>query len=317
MSQSFHKIVIIGAGHVGSHCAQALIMAGLVHEIVLLDVDSEKANAQAEDLTDLLMFAPHCTTVRAGGYETCDDAQMVIVAAGVPRKPGQSRLDTLSDSIQVMKDIVPKLNATAFNGLILCISNPVDVITTYFLKHSNLPAHRIFGTGTSLDTARLKRVLWKALNIHPSSLQCMVLGEHGDSSMIPFSHVQVSGIPLNAWLGQNQGAVTSLNFQEVLNRTQMAGMDIINGKGSTEFGIGAVVADLVGAILFNEKRIFPLSTLLSGEYGQRDLAIGVPALLGCEGIESVFEMNFTEEETQRFAHSCQVVRNHWETVKDV
>lgn len=315
MSQQFHKVVIIGAGHVGSHCALALAMAGLVHEIVLIDVDQEKANAQAEDLTDLLMFTPHSTTIRTGSYESCDDAQIVIVAAGVPRRPGQTRLDTLADSIEVMKDIVPKLNATRFGGLILCISNPVDVITKYFVKNSNLPPHRIFGTGTFLDTARLKRILWKKLNIHPSNLQCMVLGEHGDSSMIPFSQVQVGGIPLNEWLSQNQNNGEIFDFDTILQRTRMVGMDIINGKGSTEFGIGAVVAELVGAILFDDKRIYPLSTLLSGQYGQKDLAIGVPALLGREGIESVFEINFTQEESLQFAQSCQVVRNYQATIQ--
>lgn len=316
MTYGSNKLVIIGAGHVGSHCAHALSMGGMVQEIVFIDVNEKKASAQADDLTDTLSFMPHKTVIRAGSYKDCKDAQIVVLSAGVPRKPGQTRLDTMWDSMQVMKDIAPQLNDSGFHGILICISNPADVVTTYMINHTNLPAHRVFGTGTSLDTARLKRILWKELDIHPSSIQCCVMGEHGDSSMIPFSHVQVGGMPLNKLMEKHPDTYGKLDLDYVLQRTRLVGMDIINGKDSTEFGIGTVLADLVRCIVHDEKRIFPLSTLLTGEYGQKDLAIGVPAILGQSGIQSVLELELSQDEKKLFSHSCQVVHKHFEMAEN-
>jgi L-lactate dehydrogenase len=310
MSDPTNKVIIIGAGHVGSHCAYAMAMAGVVQEIVFIDINEQKAKAQADDVTDACIYMLHPVIVRAGSYEDCKDASIIVLAAGVPRKPGQTRLDTLADSIQVMKQIVPLINESGFDGILLCVSNPADVVTTYMLKHIHLPAHRIFSTGTSLDTARLKRILWKALKVHPASIECFVMGEHGDSSMIPFSHVQVGGMPLDTYLKQFSDTTDALDLAFVLERTRTVGMDIINGKDSTEFGIGSVVADLVKTIVNDQRRIHPLSTLLDGQYGQRGIAMGVPCLLGKNGIESVMELDLTPEELAQFEASCNVVRTH-------
>ncbi|QSX09023.1 L-lactate dehydrogenase [Alkalibacter rhizosphaerae] len=311
-SSNKNKVVIIGAGHVGSHCAYALSMGGSIQEIVFIDIDEKKAAAQADDITDALSFMPHPVVLRSGSYQDCSDAQIVLLAAGVPRKPGQTRLDTMGDSIKVMKDIVPKLNGSGFDGVLVCISNPVDVITTYMHRHVDLPTSRILGTGTSLDTARLKRILWKELEVHPASIHCYSLGEHGDSSMIPFSHVQIGGLPLQTLMDQYPKSYGKLDLDHVLQRTRTVGMDIINGKNSTEFGIGSVVADLVGSILHDERRILPLSCLLEGAYGQEGIAIGVPAIVGGDGIQTVLELDLTAEEEALFQASCEVVRNHVE-----
>ncbi len=310
MIDKARKIVIIGAGHVGSHCAFSLLTQGDTSEIVFIDIDQPKAVAQAADIADAACFMPHPTIVRSGDYDDCKDAAIVVIAAGVPRKPGQTRLDTMGDSIRVMKEIVDPLKYSGFAGVLICISNPADVIANYMRKHSGWEKHRVFSTGTSLDTARLKRVLQEITGIDARSIQCFSLGEHGDSSMIPFSHVSIAGKPLGELMKEKPAVYGKLDLENVLHRTRMIGMDIINGKNSTEFGIGCVLADMVKAIFHDEHRVMPVSAFLAGEYGQTDLHVGVPAIIGKNGIEEIIELHLTEEEQQLFAESCQVIRKH-------
>lgn len=304
------KIVIIGAGHVGSHCALNLMTQGDASEIVFIDVDEPKAAAQAGDIADAACFMPHPVTIRTGDYTDCQDAAIVVLAAGVPRKPGQTRLDTMGDSILVMKEIIDPLKNSGFEGILICISNPADVIADYMRSHTGWPKNRVFGTGTSLDTARLKRVLQEEIGIDSRSIQCLVLGEHGDSSMIPFSHISIGGKPLFELMKEKPDAFGKLDLERVLYRTRMIGMDIINGKGSTEFGIGSVLADMVKAVFHDEGRVVPVSALLEGEYGQTGLHAGVPAVIGKNGLEEIIELHLNAEEQQLFNKSCEVIRRY-------
>lgn len=310
MTDRLRKIVIIGAGHVGSHCAFSLINQGDVSEIVFIDIDKPKAAAQAGDISDAACFMPHPAVVRYGDYEDCRDAAIVVIAAGVPRKPGQNRLDTMADSIRVMKEITDPLKNSGFEGILICISNPADVIANYMRKHTGWAKHRVFSTGTSLDTARLKRVLSEETGIDARSIQCFSMGEHGDSSMIAYSHVSISGKPLFELMKEKPDSYGKLDLEHILHRTRMIGMDIINGKNSTEFGIGSVLADMVKAIFHDENRVMPVSALLEGEYGQRELHVGVPAVIGKNGIREIIELHLTEEEQKSFAESCYVIRKH-------
>ncbi len=304
------RIVIIGAGHVGSHCGYSLMTAGDVDEIVFIDTDTQKSAAQAFDLADAGCFMSHGVTVRPGDYTDCTDAEIIILAAGVPRKPGQTRLDTMGDSIQVMKKIIPPLKSSGFEGILLCISNPADIIADYMRRHTGWPKNRVFSTGTSLDTARLKRVLHELTDADAKSIQCFSMGEHGDSSMIPFSHITVGSKPLKELMTEKPETYGKLDFSYILTRTRMIGMDVVNGKGSTEFGIGTVLADMVKAILHDERRIMPVSALLEGEYGQTCLHAGVPAIIGKNGIEEILELTLTKEEQKLFNVSCEVIRKH-------
>lgn len=294
----------------GSHCAFSLLTQGDASEIVFIDIDKPKAAAQAGDIADAACFMPHPTVVRAGDYDDCKNAAIVVLAAGVPRKPGQTRLDTMGDSIRVMKEIINPLKNSGFDGILICISNPADVIADYMRKQTGWPKHRVFSTGTALDTARLRRVLQEAARIDARSIQCFSMGEHGDSSMIPFSHVNLAGKPLLELMKEKPDTYGKLDLELVLYRTRMIGMDIINGKNSTEFGIGFVLADMVKAIFHDEHRVMPLSVLLEGEYGQKDLHVGVPAVLGRNGIEEVIELHLTEEEQLLFEQSCNVIKKH-------
>lgn len=311
------KIVIIGAGHVGSHCGYSLLSQGDVNEIIFIDIDEAKAAAQAGDIFDAGCFMSHPAKVRVGDYKDCKDADIVVLAAGVPRKPGQTRLDTMYDSINVMKEIINPLRNSGFEGMLICISNPADVIANYMRVHTGWSKNKVFSTGTSLDTARLKRVLHEELDADARSIQCYSMGEHGDSSMIPYSHVTIGGKPLLELMKEKPDTYGKLDLERVLYRTRMIGMDIINGKGSTEFGIGTVLADMVKAVLNDERRIMPVSALLEGEYGQRDLYIGVPAVIGKNGIEEIIELHLTQEEYKLFEVSCEVVRKHNELAEKI
>lgn len=304
------KVVIIGAGHVGSHLAFTLLMQGECDEIILIDVDKEKAAAHGLDIADAGLFAPHPSFVRLGDYSDCEDADIVVLSAGVPRKPGQTRLDTMGDSIAVMKQIVEPLSISGFKGILICISNPADIIADFMRKQTGFPSNKVFSTGTSLDSARFRRTMSELTGVDIRSISGFTMGEHGDSQMIPFSHVTIGGKPLLELKEEYPDTYGKLNFEHILERTKMIGMDIVIGKGATEFGIGAVLADMVKAIFHDEHRIMPVSALLQGEYGQRDVHAGVPAVIGRNGIEQIIEIKLTKEEQKQFNDSCDVIRKH-------
>lgn len=310
------KIVILGAGHVGSMCALNLANLGICREIVLIDIVSEKADAQAKDVSDATVFLDSVPVVRAGSYADCDDADIVVNAVGVSRKPGQTRLDMLGESIDIMKDVIGKLKATSFSGVFISISNPCDVVVNYARKHLGLPANRIFGTGTSLDTARLRLTLHKLTGIAPASIQCFALGEHGDSSMIPMSHISLMGKSLDELKEEDPARFEGVTEDTLLERTHQLGMEIVIGKGSTEFGIGAALAHLCKAVLYDEKKIYPISALLEGQYGQSGLMAGVPAIIGKNGVEKILELHLTEQEQEKFNASCEVIRQYNEKAEN-
>lgn len=306
------KVVIIGAGHVGSHCAYALAIQGICEEIVLLDVDKVKAESHAMDIADSVCFLGSSVIVRTGTYEDCSDADIVVISAGVPRLPGQTRLDTLGASMECMKEILSHLKKIEIPGIIITISNPADIIADYVCKEMGFSRNRVFSTGTSLDTARMKRTVGDLCKVDPHSVVGFVMGEHGDSSMIPFSHLTICGKDYKELKQEDGKRYGALLEEKILERTHLRGMDIINGKGSTEFGIGYVLADMAKAVLMNEHRVLPVSVLLDGEYGQKGVYAGVPCVIGRNGIEQVIELKLTDEEQEQFEASCDVIRNYME-----
>ncbi len=303
------KVVILGAGHVGSHCGMALAWRGIFKEIVLVDKESSKAKAQAMDIADALTFPPTGVIVRDGVYEDCADADIVVIAIGEPRKPGQTRLDLLESSAVMVKDLIETLKRMNINGIVISITNPADIVADYVRKGLGMNRTRAFGTGTLLDTARLIRILSEHTGVDRDKIKAFSLGEHGDSSMIPFSNIVIDENGFDAY--------QSLNEEEILTQTRMTGMDIINGKFSTEFGIGQALSELCKAILLDEKRVFPLSVLLEGEFGQKDVHCGVPCRVGRSGIEEIIKIPMTEKELAQFDDSCQVIKKHIERVQQV
>ena len=295
------SVVIIGAGHVGSHCACALADAGVCEEIVLVDRLPEKAAAQALDVADTVSFLPQAVTVRSGDYKDCSRASLVVIAIGEPRLPGQTRLDLLGRSVELLKGLVQELKPLHLTCPVVTITNPADIVADYVRKSLELERWRCFGTGTLLDTARLIRCISRCAGVDRGNVSAFSMGEHGDSSMVPFSAVMVGGVPFDR-LG--------IEKQTILTQTRQAGMEIIEGKGSTEFGIGRALAVLAGCILRDEKRILPVSVLLDGEYGQRGVHCGVPCRIGKNGIEEIISLNLTPEEQQMLNDSCRVIRTH-------
>ncbi|WP_084235430.1 L-lactate dehydrogenase [Papillibacter cinnamivorans] len=298
------RIVIIGAGHVGSHCASALAMEHVADEIVLIDCDAPKAAAQAMDVSDSISFMQSPVVVRGGDYSDCAGAEIAVVSVGKPRLPGQSRLDMLDDSIVMVRDVAAHLKEAAFDGIVISITNPADVIADCIRKELGKPRRQVFSTGTLLDTARLLRTLSELTGIDRRSISAISMGEHGDSSMIPFSCVTVGGIPFER--------LEDISKEHVLERTRNIGIDIINAKGSTEFGIGFALAAMARAILNDEKRVMPVSVLLEGEYGITGVHCGVPAVIGRSGVERIVEISLSPDESEQLKHSCQIIQQYVE-----
>lgn len=310
------KVVIIGAGHVGTHCALSLMYRGDIEELILIDTDEKKAAGQALDLDDAGSCMAKSIIVRKGSYEDCKDAQILVVAAGRGRLPGETRLDLFEDSIQRMKEIIPKIKNSGFGGILISISNPADVVGEYLRKGIGLPRNRAFSTGTSLDSLRLQRILSEKTGYNRNSIQAYCMGEHGDSQMIPFSHVVIGGKCLSQLWKEKPETLGKISLEEIQQETRQAGMVVIEGKECTEFGIGIALSEIVSAIYHDQKRIWPLSVHLDGEYGQRDVAAGVPAVIGKNGIEEILELSLTLQEKREFDHSCDVIRGFLEKAEE-
>ena len=296
------KIAVVGAGHVGSHVARALAAGSVAKEILLIDKLPEKAAAQAMDIADALSFPPSDLIVRAGNYADCADADITVVAIGKAREPGQTRLDLLGDSVRMAHELVGQLGAGGVGGLLISITNPCDIIADCLRQLLGMDRFRAFGTGTLLDTARLTRVLSEQIGARRCCIEACVLGEHGDSSMIPYSALRMGG----------RAAMEAPGFDpnEALERTHGIGMDIIEGKGSTEFGIGQATAYLCRAILTDAQMTLPLSVHLEGEYGLSGINCGVPCAVGRRGIERIIELPLTDEEQQALRRSAEVLETH-------
>ena len=306
------KVVIIGAGHVGSHCAYALAASGVCGEIVLVDSVAEKAAAQAMDVADSVSFLDRNVTVRSGGYGECKDADLTVVAIGEPRLPGQTRLDLLGRSVELLKGLGKELKPLRLTCPVVTITNPADIVADYLRKSLKLERWRCFGTGTLLDTARLVRVIGQEAGTDRRSVCAFSMGEHGDSMFIPTSRISVEGIGLREYLSLRDDVVDSIDFDDVMRRVRESGAALISGKGCTEFGIASVVSTLVTSILHNEKRVVPLSAHLEGEYGESGISAGVPCVIGDTGVDAVLEIDLSYDERRAMRKSCSIIRDYCE-----
>ena len=315
MTMSTRKIGIIGAGHVGSHGGYALISQGLAEEIVYIDIDQKKAEAQALDLQDSSTYLVHTVHVKAGTYSDIKDAGILIIAAGpLPdMAAGQNdRQQTLGATVAILKDIVPKIKASGFNGIIVNISNPADVVTHYIQEKLGWDKNRILSTSTTLDSSRVRRAISEETGYSQKSIQAYALGEHGESQFVPWSNVTIGGKPLLDLIKEQPERFGKLDLDSIAARTKQAGWIILGGKGSTEFGIGASIANVVQAIFGNEDRILPVSTLLNGEYGQHDVFASVPCRLNQNGVAEVIQLKLTADEQKKFNASCDSMRKNYE-----
>jgi L-lactate dehydrogenase len=304
------KVVIVGAGHVGSHVALALIQAGEADDIVLIDLLKEKAEGHAMDMDDAISGAVcgHDAAIRAGGYEELADADILVMAFGRSRRPGETRLDMFDDSIRMANEVISHLQTVHFQGIMISISNPADIICEYIRRRMGWERNRCFCTGTSLETYRLLRVLAHRTGYARRSIQGFCMGEHGNSSFIVWSRIFINGKPFLDLL-KEKAELAGLSLEQLQDEVKRAGDIEIDGKGCTEFGIANVACMLITAIFHDQKLVWPCSTALEGEYGEQHVAAGVPCVIGKQGVEDVLEMPITMHEQQKFHDSCDILRD--------
>lgn len=315
MSLKSRKIAIIGTGLVGSSCGFAIVNQCVCDELLMIDINEEKAKGEAWDLTHGVEYMSQRTKVRQGTYDECGDVDIIIFTAGAAPKPGQTRLDTLDVSAAICNSVVKEVMKSGFNGIFIIASNPVDIISYHIWKLSGLPKNQIIGTGTTIDSARLKNFLSQHLNgIDPKSIHAYSMGEHGDSQMVPWSNVSVAGKSLFKIIEEDKNLKSEINLDELVEKTARAGWEVYNRKGTTYYGIAAAVVGIVKSIFSDEKKILPVSSLLEGEYGENDVYTGVPTIIGKDGAEKVFEIDMTKEEKTKFKNSNDILRQYLKNI---
>ncbi len=308
------KIAIIGAGFVGSTTAFNLITQGVCDEILMIDINKERAYGEVMDLNHCIEYLNRNTKVVTGEYKDCKDVDIVVITAGPPPKPGQSRLDTLELSAKITESIVNPIMESGFNGYFIIVSNPVDIIAHYVYKISGLLKNHIIGTGTSVDSARLKNFIGELLNVDPRSVQGYSMGEHGDSQMVPWSHVTVGGKSFYAILEDNKDLTREVDLDKLVLDTSRAGWEVYERKGTTYYAIAAATVAIIKSIMHNENKIIPVSTLLEGEYGEKDVFCGVPAILNRDGVKDVVEIHMTADEMIKFKNSLNIIRKYTDKI---
>ncbi len=303
------KVAIFGLGKVGVTTAYALLLKGLTTELVLFSRDIKKAEGEKADLEHGLPFYPRTTITATSSYDDLTNTDLVIFTAGAGQKPGQTRLDLTRGNCQILESTIPKIVKHAPNTLILMVANPLDIMTLQATKLAKLPRGRVFGSGTLLDTARFRLHLSKTVNVNPTSIHAYILGEHGDSSFAPVSMATIGGKPL---LSFNE--MTHDTVKWALDETRKDAYKIISGKGATYYGIGTAVAHIVETIAKDGKKIIPLSSVLTGEYGLENVALSLPSILGRNGVESIIDLPLSLEEQACLMASASTLKSHLDEI---
>ena len=301
------KVVLVGTGFVGMSMAYSMLNRGGVNELILIDIDKDKTIGEEMDLSHGLAFAPQKMVIKAGDYDVCKDAQVVVITAGIAQKPGQTRLELAETNTKIMKGITENIMASGFNGIIIVASNPVDLMTYVVSEVSGLPKNQVFGSGTVLDTARLRYLMADYLKVSTKNVHAYIMGEHGDSSFVPWDHAYVGCKKIKDIMKDNNHPMTDLNkiHEGVVN----AAYEIINKKKATYYGIGIALSRIVKAVLDNENSILTVSTYLKdGQYRQDDMFIGVPAIINSKGVRELLELNLNEEEQSKLDESCKIIK---------
>lgn len=304
------KVAIVGTGLVGSSTAFSLVTQGVCDEVLMIDINKEKALGEAMDLNHSIEYLNRNTKVKAASYEECGDVDIIVITAGAPPKPGQTRLDTLDLSAKITESIVTPIMKSGFKGYFIIVSNPADIIAYHVYKLSGLPKSHVLSTGTSIDTARLKNFIGELLDVDPRSVQGYSMGEHGDSQMVPWSHITVGGKKFTKVLEDNKDRFKNVDLDKLVQDTAQAGWEVYKRKGTTYYAIATATVGIIKAIINDENRIIPVSTLLEGEYGVSDVFAGVPAVLNSKGVKEVVEIHMTENEKEKFKNSIEVIREY-------
>ncbi len=301
------KVVLVGTGMVGMSMAYSMLNQGGVNELILIDIDKDKTKGEEMDLAHGLPYAPQKMVIRAADYDECKDAQIVVITAGVAQKPGQTRLELAEVNTKIMKQITESIMASGFNGIIVVASNPVDLMTYVVAEVSGLPKNKVIGSGTVLDTARLRYIMADYLKISSKNIHAYIMGEHGDSSFVPWKHAYVGCKRIADVMKDNHHPMEDL--EKIHKDVVDAAYEIIEKKRATYYGIGMALNRLVKAILNNENSILTVSTYLKdGQYGQDDIYIGVPAIINSNGVRELLDLDLAEDEQAKLDHSCKLIK---------
>ncbi len=301
------KVVLVGTGFVGMSMAYAMLNRGGVNELILIDIDKDKTIGEEMDLSHGLPFAPQKMVIKAGDYDDCKDAQIVVITAGIAQKPGQTRLELAETNTKIMKEITQNIMKSGFNGIIVVASNPVDLMTYVVAKVSGLPKNQVLGSGTVLDTARLRYLMADYLKISSKNIHAYIMGEHGDSSFVPWDYAYVGCKKVINVMKDNKHPMSDL--EKIHENVVKAAYEIIEKKKATYYGIGMGLNRIVRAILDNENAILTVSTYLKdGAYGQDDIYIGVPAIVNSNGVRELLTLDLNEKEQQKLNESCKIIK---------
>lgn len=305
---NMQKAVMVGCGFVGSASVFALMQSGLFSEIALIDANPEKAEGEAMDISHGIPFARQMR-IYAGDYDDVKDAGIVIVTAGANQQPGETRLDLVNKNVGIFKKIIPEISNRGFEGILLIVANPVDILTKVALQLSGFPENRVIGSGTVLDTARLKYSLSEHLGVDSKSIHAFIIGEHGDSEIAAFSSANVSGIPLSNFCEMRGHFSHKQSEEAIAEKVKNSAYDIIQRKRATYFGVAMAVKRICEVIVRNEKAILPVSTSMHGEYGIEDVVLSMPCIVGSDGIEAQVPIILNGEETQKLQESAKILKD--------
>lgn len=305
---NFRKAVMIGCGFVGSACVFSLMQSGLFSEIAMIDADNARAEGEALDISHGIPFAKPMK-IYAGNYDDIENASIIIITAGANQKPGETRLDLVHRNVEIFKSILSEIKQRDFKGILLIVSNPVDILTTVAIKLSGLPENRVIGSGTVLDTARLKYSIGEHLNVDSRSVHAFIIGEHGDSEIAAYSSANVSGIPLNKFCEMRGHYNHEKDTDKIAQTVKNSAYEIISRKKATYYGIAMSVKRICEAIVRDEKSILPISSMLHGEYGISDISLSMPAIVGKNGVETLVPIQLNDEEAKRLKESANNLKD--------
>ncbi len=309
------KVMLIGCGMVGMSYAYALLNQNIVDELVLVDVNKEKAMGEAMDLNHGLAFAASSMKIYAGDYGDARDADLVVIAAGVNQQPGESRIDLLSRNTAVFKSIIEPVVDSGFNGIFLIATNPVDIMSQITLRLSGFSPDRVIGSGTTLDSARLRYLVGKKLSVDPRNIHAYVIGEHGESEFVPWSQAHVATVSLDELRLKHPEKSAELDMTEIESEVRNSAQKIIAAKKATYYGIGMALVRITRAIFSDEDSILTISSLVDGPYGIRETYLGLPCIVGRQGRVKLLELDLNDEETAKLRKSASIIREAYDSIR--
>ena len=305
---NMQKVAVIGCGFVGATSAFSLIQTGLFSEMVLIDANTQKAEGEAMDLSHGSAYLTPMN-IYAGTYDDIVDAGLIVITAGANQKPDETRLDLVKKNVQIFKSIIPEIKERNCEGILLIVSNPVDILTEVALKLSGFPAHRVIGSGTVLDTARLKYVLGKHLQVDPRDIHAYIIGEHGDSELVVWSGAQVAGIHINHFCELRGNFNHEESMERLAQEVRDSAYEIIKRKGATYYGVAVAVKRIATAIVKDEHAVLPISSLMQGEFGLNDICLSIPTVIGQNGVEKVVDIYLNNDENEKLQTSAKALKD--------